>query len=213
MPQDPGAEFHNAFDPILQRRLVSALQRAYENACERHDSAVGSNEQTFGFCLYFFARHELGVAASESGGQIRVISTMPTFRLQVGYYEVACHRVGRTIGENIWTSFPKNDGAAATMAMDQYVPQYLPGLEPDLQLAKKVVLAHLGNPEDGYAKSFLCIPTREQDGRIVEWGYAEELGAIEPLPSAAPPPPEKYPEETITDPVLRRKGKSTDDRK
>jgi hypothetical protein len=189
--------------------MVRALRRAYENACEFHDPAVGSNEQTFGFQLYFFAKHRLEEEANDSNGLLRIASTMPIFRLAAGEYELACHRVGRSAGENIWTSFPKNEGAAASMAMDQY----LPGLAPDLRQAKKVVLAHLGNPEDGYGKSYLCIPTREADGKIVEWGYAQELDSsvmAQATEFAATP---EHPEEVISEPVLRKKDKASDDRK
>src|SRR6185503_14048890 len=114
---DPGELFNATFTVEVIAVLVDALRAAYETACEHHVPDQGSDDQTFGFNLYKFAVHEECKAATLKG--MEVLSRNPTFRLGVGEYELACHRVGSSEREDIWGSFPNNDGAACTMVEEQ----------------------------------------------------------------------------------------------
>lgn len=150
------------FDDRTVGPLMAALQRAYDSAAELHDPSRGSNTRTFGYTLYHFSVHEL-VAASADLSHVKVRSRDPLFRLQVRDYELACHRVGQTASDNIMTSFPGNDGAAPRMVEEQL---WLPNVprRQGVGDARKLVLAHLGNIEDGFEAAYLCAPSRTDGG-------------------------------------------------
>jgi hypothetical protein len=200
------------FDEILgqvpiRSGLVEALGCAYDTAAELHDPVRGSNEITFGVGLYNYAVFELSKLDRETSLAMQVIARIP-FRVQVGQvFNLGCHRVGRSGKESIWSAFPDNAGAAATLIEQQ---PYLPaeGFGPDTRNAKNLILAHMGNPEDGLCAVYLCVPTREENGRIREWGFADLLWRRSD--EAAPPKDAVIanPEEVVEEvPLARRKVK------
>lgn len=212
MQRGNGALFEAIFSSTstLAATFRDALERAYDNACENHHPSRGSNEMTFGFDVYHFAVHELTSAAERSGGALRIISRFPTFRLGANDYELACHRVGTHADENIDTAFPNNDNAACTMVQAQL---WLPGVDraAGIEKARKVVIAHLGNPEDGLGAIHACIPGKTVGDRIAGWAVTQRMWhsddgrSFDAIASASPPPAE-----VIEVPVVRRKRKRTD---
>ncbi|MEO7735482.1 MAG: hypothetical protein ABIY55_31300 [Kofleriaceae bacterium] len=206
---DPGELFNATFTADVIGVLVEALRAAYETACEHHVPGQGSDEQAFGFNLYKFAVHEHCKTASALNG-MEVISRNPSFRLGIGEYELACHRVGSSEREDIWGSFPNNDGAACTMVEEQL---WLPGMAQNLSVAKarKLVLAHFGSPDDGFRAAYLCIPGRTEKGRIAAWNFAGPLWIAEQGQFAGDSTQELPPEEDIEAPVVRRKTTTVTD--
>lgn len=206
----PGAQFNATFTSAAVQSIVAALKRAYATACELHDPDRGSDETTFGFNLYKFAVHELRKEARLKTTVLRVISAGPVFRLAVGEFELACHRVGRSARQDIRSSLPNNDGAACTMVEEQLC---LPGMEDsyDLPKARKVVIAHLGNAEDGLGAIYLCIAGHTDGERITSWAYTRPIWHVDDEgvseAPAAPPPPDKPGDEIIAPPVVRKKPK------
>lgn len=200
---DPGELFNATFTPEVIAVLVDALRAAYETACEHHVPDQGSDDQAFGFNLYKFAVHEECKAASKLKG-MAVLSRTPTFRLGVGEYELACHRVGSSEREDIWGSFPNNDGAACTMVEEQL---WLPSMAPKLSVmkARKLVLAHFGSPDDGFRAAYLCIPGKTEKDRIAAWNFAIPLWIVEQEQAVDESKQVLPPEETIEAPVVRRK--------
>jgi len=200
----------STFDPIAPS-LVAALRAAYDTACEQHDPESGSNSKTFGYCLYHFAVHEIGESPEAGGGRLSVLSTDPTFRFRVDDFELACHRVP---DGDIWSSFPRNDGAIGEMVESSL---WLPGFQPDevstsdLEKARKVVLAHQGGPEDGLIAAHICIPTRlNSAGQIEQWGYVKSLSIQQDLGSSNHKDDlPRTPPESIDDVPVRRKRKTT----
>jgi hypothetical protein len=78
---------------------------------------------------------------------------------------------------------------------------FLVGLEDALldrvDALRYVIVAHLGNPTDGLCALYLCIPIQTEGGRIVRWGYAEQLyvaarGAGVPGEPSDPRPAEEF---------------------
>lgn len=210
MHEVPGAQFNATFVPAAVQPIIGALKRAYTTASELHDPERGSNEVTFGFNLYQFAVHELRKEASLKTTALRVISVGPMFRLAIGEFELACHRVGRSARQDIRSSLPNNDGAAWTMVEEQLC---LPGLEEtyDLPKARKVVIAHLGNPDDGLGAIYLCIAGRTDGERITSWAYTHPIWHLhdqdDRAAPVAPPPPDKPADEVIAPPAVRKKPK------
>lgn len=206
----PGAQFNATFVPPAVQPVVAALKRAYATACELHDPARGSNETTFGFGLYEYAVHEFRNEAELKTNPLRIISVRPTFRLAIGEFELACHRVGRSARQDIRSAFPNNDGAACTMVEDQLC---LPGMEDsyDLPKARKVVIAHLGNPDDELGAIYLCIAGHTDGERITSWAYAHPIWHVDDEDRReappAPPAPDKPADEFIAPPAVRKKPK------
>lgn len=205
---DPGPVFSATFTPERQAILLAALQRGYRTAQEHHDPDRGGNESTFGYSLYHFNVHELTqAAASNPSLGMEVVFENQAFRLRAGKYLVACHRVGQFATDDIWTRFPENNGAAHRLVRRQ---GWLPGMEPRIDAARSIVLAHLGNTDTGLEALHLCIPVAEDESRITEWGFAQEvwrIGASSAAGSRADAP--QVPDETVQSPVVRRKAKET----
>lgn len=209
MRSEPDEHFLWTFSTDVTGRLVDGLLRAYETASEQYVVARGSNAQTFGYTLYHFAVHELDLEAAESGGLIELLHRSPSFRLRVGEYRLACHRVGTHAFENIWSSFPSNDGAIRQMVDEPWFP----GMEPTMSTARGVVIAHMGNQEDGLQAVYLCIPARERNGMIVEWGVAHQVWSADSTSIPvhdAPMVADAAAEEIIEEPVVRRRAKEND---
>lgn len=207
----PGDAYEAVFTEQVRSALVDALGRAYSTATDLHEPARGSNERTFGYGLYEYAVHELGVQAEELGDAVQVLTRHPSFRLGIGEYEVACHRVGRSEHDCIWSCFPNSESAAHTMHEEQL---WLPGMSKHLgvESARRVVLAHLGNTEDGFRAAYVCIPWRTEGTRIVEWAHADCIWRVEDdaivVATDAQP---RAPEEVVEEPVVRRKVKQVPD--
>ncbi len=206
MHEGPGEQFNATFTPAAVQPIIAALKRAYLTACELHDPDRGSNETTFGFNLYEFAVHEFRNEADPKKNRLRVISSRPVFRLGIGEFELACHRVGRSAKQDIRASMPNNDGAACTM-VEQLL---LPGMAEifDLPKARKVVIAHLGNPEDGMGAVYLCIAGHTDGERITSWAYTHPIwnvGDEDAVETPAAPPPDKPADEVIAPPAVRKK--------
>ncbi len=196
--------FDEVFTPSLRDELVGALRRAYETASGLHDATRGSNEVTFGVGLYHHAVFELVQIARTAAAGLEVVGKVP-FRVLAGsLFRVGCHRVGRSASDNIWSSFPENTAAAATLIEQPY----LPGLAPDITNARNLILAHLGNADDGLCAVYLCVPTREENDRIREWGFSELIWRAELVNVPTSPAADRAPEEIIdSGPLVRRKSK------
>jgi len=209
-----GELFEQTFVPATVERLVRGLHRAYQTACEHHEPERGGNESTFGFSLYHYAVHELcrEVARAPDDVAVEITSRHPLFRLQVGAFELACHRVGLSERENIWSAFPKNEGAACLMVERQF---WLPGFEPEIGLAhaRKLVLAHLGNADEGMRAVYLCIPSKtDSHGRIAGWGLAWPLFRADDKAGVRPAAkPALLPEVVVEAPIVTRKPKRADE--
>ena len=194
MAQLPDDSFYSTFDP-LRDLLVEALDQAYETVSETHNPEAGFNARTFGFTVYEVGVHELTALAEANPDELSVSWTNQAFRLVAGPYEIAVHRVGSSADDDIRSSFPNNDGAVSSMVF----ADYLPGLEPDLTGARKVVLAHMGNPDDGLCAVYVCIPVRhDAAGHITEWGFTFEiLRRTDECPVTTTESREQHPEEVL----------------
>lgn len=202
---NPGALFERIFVPAINGSFVSALRRAYNTTCEHHVPELGSDETTFGFNLYAHAVHELGLEAKQHPHTLVVASKKPLFRLSASEYTLACHRVGRSEKQDIRSSFPQNDGAAPAMVEEQLWLSGA-GFKPEINVkkARNLILAHLGNPDEGLRAVYLCIPDKTDKGRISSWAFTypiwradDETGAVRQNDNAGLPPEVKVDAPTV----------------
>ncbi len=194
--------FEETFGPSIRAYLLDALVRAYNSVCEHHRPELGFDESTFGYNLYRLVVFELSQSAKQSSGLYTVKTRTPRFRLQASHFEVGCYRVGRSATEDIWTSFPGNDDAAPALLEQQL---WLPNVEKEssIKKAKNLILAHLGNFEDGLGAVYLCVPSRVERDRIAGWAFAHLLWKQgDQMPSSVRPSIELVPEETVPEPQI-----------
>lgn len=208
MLQRPPDSFFTTFDTPLQDLLVGAVDRAYDAVAETHQTHPGYNKRTFGFNVYEVGVHELSAVADENSDRLQVQWSGQTFRLLAGSYEIAYHKVGDSADDDIRFKFPNNDGAVTSMVLTPF----LPGFAPDLSQASKLVLAHMGNPQDGLSALYLCIPVGHgANGKINEWGFTYEIlrrkddAAIAASPAASDLAPDEPIEELDVTPVKRER--------
>jgi len=179
--------FYAAFPPPVRDLLVTALRDAYIDAGEDYHAESGGDAQLYGLTVYKYATHRIAELAKTSPAVLASVVCVPSlpFEARIGDYTFGCYRVGEHASDDIMVSFPNNDCGAARLVRQPY----LPGVEPDVQSMRELVLAHMGNSEDGLQAVYLCFPIRVEDDRIVEWGHAELLWRDESgdavLPAAA----------------------------
>lgn len=209
-------------DEILEEtriQLVEAVKRAYDTALDVHDPASGSNNSTFGHDLYWYCVHELKEIAQDESSPLELIRERPDFRLRIGSYILACHRVGTDAQQDISISFPNNNRAAGHLARSNNQQLFLPGFEDKEldpmggSLMLNVVLAHIGNPTDGACAIYLCLPINEENGRIMSWGYTKLLWKADELNNFTTTT-QKLPEEAPIEPgTVRLKPRKREEEK
>jgi hypothetical protein len=206
---DPGPQFRATFDAEVTDRLVASLRRAYGTACELYAPERGSSEATFGFNLYHHAMHEIVQAADAAPDLVRVLSQKPTFRFRIGPYELGCYRVGMSDKASIWSSFPASE-AAIGLVVDEAcaMPLFHRGASSFAE-ARKLVLAHLGNVDEGLRAAYLCIPGQTDGKTITGWAFAHPIWIASDATAGKPAveTPVLVPEIVVEEPVVRRKPK------
>ena len=115
MEVNPDCSFYRDFSPQVREAISDKLRVTYNEVAERHDPAVGFNENTFSIGIYHVAAHQHSLLQSEFESLLSVVSRNPKYRVRVGEYTIACHKVGSASGDNIMTAFPRANSAAAEM--------------------------------------------------------------------------------------------------
>jgi hypothetical protein len=184
--------------------IVDSLGRAYASACEARATfaKAGANENTFGTDVYQFAKHEILAAAESSGVLAPYLDEPQRFRFEAEGFVYACHRVGKSEFDDIQECFPRGKGAASMIHEQPELP--MPGLGPDPKLlaaASRVVVAHMGNHEDGLCAVYLCIAAGDaEDEKIKRWEFTKRIWVrsrrsattnVESLPAARVEPRER----------------------
>lgn len=166
----PPTKFFTTFNDEVLPLLLEAVAGAYNEAGECYAIAPNADANTYGTDLYRFAGHRLTRMAGQHPELMSVVREHPSFIHRVGDYELICHRVAKEASANIWNSFPNPN----TEGVQRGVALFLPGLEPNLNEVTRLVLAHIGNQEDGLCAAYICFPLANASGGI-EWGYVQEL--------------------------------------
>ena len=170
MSGTPPAKFFTSFNDEVLPLLLEAVAGAYNEAGECYAIAPNADANTYGTELYRFAGHRLTRVAGQHPELISVVREHPSFTHRVGDYELICHRVAKEASANIWNSFPNPN----TEGIQKGATLFLPGLEPNLDGVTRLVLAHIGNQEEGLCAVYICFPLANASGGI-EWGHVQEL--------------------------------------
>lgn len=201
-----GDSFQKTFSAEVKKHIVETLSKAVSSACENYDPEKGSNGVTFGVDTYQFGIYEFTKLASAFPKFFSVDRSGNLFRLKIGDFIIACHRVGSSESEDINSSFPNSECSAHRMVSSQL---FLPGLEPDLTQAKQFVLSHFANSYDGLCAVYICLPKATDGNQISEWAHTHLIWQLDRTNTTAAtlktdelPSPEK-----VLDFSLRRKKK------
>jgi hypothetical protein len=129
---------------------------------------------TFGLMVYKSKVHFLS-QLQDKPKKIKLLQKQPYFTLRVGRYNLSTYSAGRSSDSDIAVSFPLNKTRAAVITGRNQEQLRLPFAEfddvPDDSECREIILADIGNPEDGALKIFLGIPIeKDKDGRITQWG-------------------------------------------
>lgn len=162
--------------------LVDSLRKAYESNLIIYNPGIGHDETTFGFMIAKSRIHFICESAIKNP-EIKIIKRNPYIYFQVGDYFVSSYRVGSSLDDGIADLFPKNRNRAWKLAKKNLIP-YLPFSElEDFEIDqeeyvdnsnfRQVILADIGNSEEGFCGAFLGIPSKfdQENKTITDWAY------------------------------------------
>lgn len=193
-------DIQSAFSTSVIDAIIEALHQAYLTACEQHDPPSGSDMATFGYCLYRFACFRLTAMAQLLEG-VENQTKGQLFRLGIGDFEVGCHRVGSSEYDDIQESFPHNDNSAWTLGFPE-IPLF-----PEMERVRPgIIIAHMGNPDDGLCAVYLAVPGEVSQGRIRSWRYTQLIWSrqVTVAPSVQSEPERPAPVEVNEAPIKRK---------
>lgn len=209
MPGNLEDAIEHAFRPAVVAVCRRLLDRSYQYASATHLTDAGSNDATFGFNLYWFNVHQFEMFAESAGVGIEVASTRPEFRLKIGDFWVACHRVGSSMADPIQHSFPRNPNGPGRLAGLNAIQLCLDlPIEDDPSVPSNLILAHMGNPDDGLQAIYVAVPVgTSAAGRVNEWRFTKlvwRADALKQVPDVPAPidirPPElSFRQDSATD--------------
>ena len=96
--------------------------------------------------------------------------------------------------------------------MEEQFRMPLFGFGGGVESARKLILAHLGNADEGMRAVYLCIPGKTEGGRITGWLFARPIYRADEKTTAAPSTRQVLlPEVVVEAPVVTLKSKRTDE--
>jgi hypothetical protein len=146
---------------------------------------------------YHFAVHQLRVGLHDESPEVRLAPTGTEleFRLQIGRFRVAVHRVGSSSGDPIETSFPSSPHGPSRLARENAFQLKLDLPRTSSSIPTNVIIAYMSNPGSGLEAVYIAVPFGSTDaGKVREWLYTKCIwrnGEVEiELPSLPDLPPE-----------------------
>lgn len=204
------ARIQHAFPAPVRTRFVTALEEAYETACDKWTPETGSIPQTFGMDVWAAATFQLKRVAEDTDLAIDVEYHLNRTTLRRDGLFLSFYRVGHSADEDIRTCFPNNRHAAPQLARNNLQLDIFLDGDPDPGAPVDLVLAHLGNHDRGLEAVYLCVPTAAEGEQLTEWGHYELLWRRDGLAAGGartrtPQPSAPAPEVPIGEPAIRLK--------
>lgn len=164
--------------------LVKSLHQSYDKNLLLYDPNIGHDETTFGFMIAKSRIHFICEAAIRNPA-IKILKRSPYVYFQVGDFFVSSYRVGDSLDEDIATLFPKNRNRAWKLAKENRTP-FLPfaelddfegnqNEEVDDSDFRQIILADIGNSEEGLCGAFLGIPSKFDKGNRTITGWSSQV--------------------------------------
>jgi hypothetical protein len=170
---------------LTEQRLdafVEALSITYAECQARFDRSIGFDSQTFGQMVYKSSWFHLDqVAAADDG--IAVIRDANGFELDLEGVRLHPFKVGHRAND-IYDRLPSNELVFELMAnQNLYQLSLLPEIQPQM-----LVLAHVGNPDDGLCAVYVAAPIIRAGG-VKDWAFVVRIDHFGDAADAAVPQP------------------------
>lgn len=161
------------FPADFREKLVSIIRESHDVSYSHYAPEMGHDLMVYGLMVYKTKTHLLA-QLEDKEKNIQLKHQRPSFCLQVGRYRLSTYCAGRSASSDIEVSFPLNRTRAAIITTrNKNQLELFPEFEDtgDDSMCREIVLAEIGNPEEGALKVFLAIPVdKDKDGRITRWG-------------------------------------------
>ncbi len=203
------------FTPEVTEPLVSLFQRSYRSNADYFDPFIGHDEMVYGLMVHKSVKHFI-IERAEKEGNIEVLQRHPRFLFMIGDYTLSPYRVGETLDVDPSDAFPRNRNGAWMLA-EANQRQMCFAFMNDGSLVRDdtncscLILAHIGNVEEGLQLLYLGVPaTFDDKNRITSWSTIHEIwkrddSASTVLPATGAPLP-KAPVEKVSPPTLSLKN-------
>lgn len=156
--------------------LVPLLKEALSASADRHQLTLeaGSDNFSFGTDAWSFPKHFFKTNLG-NGTEFTVIAKGGCV-LRHGEYEIRHHRVGDSITDDIFASFPNGAKATVDEVKEQFAFEFI---RQDDVYKQHIVLAYMANPTQGLCRAFLAVPDRIENDKITGWGKVVEIYKLE----------------------------------
>ena len=162
--------------------FVEALAITYAECQARFDRSIGFDSQTFGQMIYKSSWFHLDQVAGIDG-RIGVVRDGNGFELDIDGVRLHPFKVGHRAND-IFDRLPSNELVFELMASQNvYQLSLLPDLQPQM-----LVLAHVGNPEDGLCAVYVAAPII-RDGGVKDWAFVVRIDHFGDAADAGVPQP------------------------
>ena len=197
----------STFSPNLCSALLEGLEAAYEELPSRAEMP-GFDNTVAGQAIYRSPHHWLPELAAEF--DLEVIHENNALLYRVGSHLFTCQRVS-SFTADIRSAFPRSYKAGLREFHEYHRGQmHFDFARRDHGKQPPLVLAHMGNRDDGLISAHLCRPATVEQGQIRSWEFAYELLGAEtetaPILSGESVPTV----EQIAEPKVRRRRRRLD---
>lgn len=169
-----------AFTPEINEQLVDGLLQAYLASADSYAPENGHDGMVYGLMLYKSATHFLNELFYEEE-QVEIVSRNPRFLMRIGKFLVAVYKVGDSLDTDPATAFPNNRVGAYKLAKANLGQMSFAFMEDGEEIeddsnCTNLILAHVGNAEEGLTKVFLGVPTKfNERQQITGWGTVHSI--------------------------------------
>jgi hypothetical protein len=206
------------FTPDITGPLVSLFQRAYQSNAECFDPFIGHDEMVYGLMVHKSVKYFIiDLAEKKEEGRIKILQRFPRFLFQVEEFMVSPYRVGESLDIDPNEAFPRNRNGAWMLAASNkrqmsFAFMHDGSVVEDDSTCSHLILAHIGNVEEGLHRLFLGVPAAFDDrNRITGWSTIHEIwkrdgDASALIPPVTDTPPPQAPVEKVAPPTLSLKN-------
>lgn len=164
-----------AFTPEINEQLVDGLLQAYSASADSYAPENGHDGMVYGLMLYKSATYFLN-ELSYKENQVEIVLRSPRFLMKIGKFRIAVYKVGDSLDTDPATAFPNNRVGAYKLAKANLGQMSFAFMEDGEEIeddsnCTNLILAHVGNAEEGLTKVFLGVPTKfNEQQQITGWG-------------------------------------------
>lgn len=163
------------------RRMLDAIEQAYQVRQRRHDAGIGDNAMTFGMNVRFTVEKLLENAFAEHPG-LKISRPMGSFQIAYHGHIFHFYKFGMNANDSIENLSLDDSTTKINLVLDNQLS--LPGI-PAL---RHWIVAHSGNPRQGLIEVYIGAPNTLGE-RGSPWAWREQIFSIHEQRELRAPPP------------------------